>query len=415
MNAKKYIQYASLGLFNTALAMPVWAQNASLQAVIGLNQSQIVEQQLHKGKTSLPISNSSLLPLDAEFSSFSFPLENTNSQWQKQLNRVVKVEHKQRNLTLQGTLTQVTANLFELTNNTTSSLLPQNDFYLLAVETNATDPQQNTYSGAVSYQTNALTWQPKLSILLTNRAVTLIEQALITNHSSQSIALQEPVLHHANIGQPFAVAKTERFFSAASDSLSVDYSDNEITIPLVDRTITIAALSQTLIPLQQQSLVITAHKHQARINTYPQFLGQQAIPFTQQIEAVLKHDTLPGQYQTYWLRNELLLPSNPVTLDTMRQDAKIHISPNKSQDVTAQLTLVNATSQTLPMTQTWQLEINNHANEIREYQIEHRMNGIITQVKGDPSTPSGVDARWFEGKLPAKGSVTLHYSVVLGE
>jgi len=393
-----------------------YANETNINAVIGLGSSQIVEQNLQNKEPKLPITGGSLLPLDKNFTGISSALDNHLTHWIKHLNQEVKVEHKTRALNFQGQLTQVTQNTFSLKINAKSVQLPISDFYLIpsTKTSQVNDKTQNTYTGNITYQTQSLSWQPKLSILFQDNSVKLIENALISNLSNKNITLHSPILHLSQTPNQNIRFKTERLYSAAADaSPSVSYANDEIIIPLMNRELDIEPLSEYLIPIQEQELSIIKRTLKSDVATHPQFLGEQSMRFQQAYEVKLTQETLPGNYQTYWQKGELFLPSSALFLEKTRLDQTLELSPNQSHDVEGELKLINASGRSLPLSQTWELSLKNLSTERKDYSITHNMNGIISNTSGASSEPNGIHSRRFIGTLSPKQTKTLRYTVTL--
>lgn len=392
------------------------ANETNINAVIGLSSSQIVEQNLQNAEPKLPITGGSLLPLDKNFIGISTPLDNHLTHWIKHLNQEVKVEHKSRSLNFQGLLTQVSQNTFFLKINETSVQLPISDFYLISNIKTPRSKQEtkNTYTGNITYQTQTLSWQPKLSILFQDNSVKLIENALISNLSNKNLTLDSPILHLSQTPNQSIRFKTERLYASAADSSpSVNFSNDEIIIPLNNRRVEIEPLSEYLIPIQEQELPILKRTLKSDITTHPQFLGEQSMRFQEAYEVKLTKETLPGNYQTYWQKEDLFLPSNNLFLEKTRLDQILALTPNQSHDIEGKLTLINASGRSLPLSQTWELSIKNLSRERKDYSIVHNMNGIISNTTGTASEPNGIHSRRFIGTLSPKQTKTLRYTVTL--
>ncbi|MCZ2720527.1 hypothetical protein O1D97_02405 [Marinomonas sp. 15G1-11] len=408
--------YAAAISFSLLASNYGYSTEANINAVIGLGSSQIVEQNLQSAEPQLPITSGSLLPLDSMFTGISTALDNHLTQWIKHLNQEVKVEHKSRDLSFQGQLTQVTQATFALIINKKSVLLPISDFYLIPSNSPSqlNHTEKNTYTGNITYQTPSLSWQPKLSILFQEDFVKLIENALISNLSNKNLTLQDPILHLSQTPSSNVRFKSERAFAVADmASPSVNYANDEIIIPLNNRKLDIEPLTEYLIPIQQQKLKILKRTIKSTVSTHPQFLGEQTLGFQQAYEVKLDKETLPGNYQTYWQQQDLYLPSNNIFLEQTRLDQILELTPNQSHDLEGKLTLVNASGRSLPLSQTWELEIKNLSVQKQNYNISHNMNGIITNTSGAMSEPNGIHSRRFIGSLPPKQTKTLRYTVTL--
>ncbi len=399
-----------------SLSQQAYSNNDNINAVIGLHSSQIVELNLHNDKPQLPITKGSLLPLDDFFKGISLPIENYVSQWVQHLNQDVKVEHKTRQLNFQGQLAEVTQSEFSLKINQALVKFPISDFYLIpnTATQSSNSPKHSTFTGDITYQTPVLTWQPKLSILFQNDEIKLIENALISNNSNQYIMLDNPVLHLSQSTHSNVRFKTERLSAMASDSApSVNYSNDEVIIPLVDSKIELSPFTDYLTPIQQQTLPILKRTLKSDISTYPQFLGELSLQFRQSYKVKLSKEALPGNYQTYWKNQNHYLPSNTISLDKTRLGQQLELTPNQNHDIKSTLKLVSATGRRLPLSQTWELTLENMSKNKQDYQVNHNMNGIVTNTTGSPSEPNGVHSRQFIGTLSAQQTKTLRYTVTL--
>ncbi|MFT2109885.1 hypothetical protein [Marinomonas sp. 2405UD68-3] len=411
-------QYTSIIVIflSFTLSQSAHSNDSNINAVIGLSSSQVVERNLHNEKPQLPIERGSLLPLDNAFNGISFPIENHLSLWIQHINQEVKVEHKSRQLNFQGQLDQVTQNAFSLKINNTSVTLPISDFYLIpnVAASRSNDPKHSKFTGNITYQTPTISWQPKLSILFQNNAIKLVENALISNRSNKNLVLENPILHLSQSSNSNVKFKTERLSVMASDSIAaVNYSNDEIIIPLNNRNVELSPFTEYLTPIQQQTLPILKRTLKSSISTYPQFLGELSLQFTQTYEVKLSKETLPGSYQTYWQKQNLYLPSNNIFLEKTRLDQTLELTPNQSHDIESTLKLVNASGRKLPISQTWELTLKNLSKEKKNYQINHNMNGIIANITGSPSEPNGIHSRQFVGALPAQQTKVLRYTVTL--
>ncbi len=388
------------------------AFSASLDAVIGLSSSQITEE---ASSLTLTPNQGTYLPLKEDFSPISHLQTNAYSNWLNEIDKKVTVEHKQRDLHYTGKLSKIDQNnrSFSLTINNRLIALPLDDFYLIPLddETHSTSIESNY---RVSYQTNQLSWSPQLNILFEGDSVSISQQALIHNHSGSTIQLQNSMLHYAS-RQPTQSFKAERSLMAMSSDQSIDYQDNEITHSLNSSPLILAPYSSTLIPLPSSKTKVAQQIHTATIQDYGNMRGATELNFYNQIHFTLPQDGLPGEYKTFQQRDGLLIPGNTIQLDNVRSGVEVKVAANKSRDVRGTLTLLSATSQTLPSTQVWQAEIENHANQQQDYSIQHSVNGVIEKIESDEATQEDARSLVLNGRLDAKAKKIIHYTVILNK
>ena len=77
------------------------------------------------------------------------------------------------------------------------------------------------------------------------------------------------------------------------------------------------------------------------------------------------------QYKDY------LLPAGITQLKHLRQGNQVTLKINQSQDIKAELTLIEASSLKLPSNQTWQLSLSNLSNQHQKIDVFHNANGLI--------------------------------------
>lgn len=388
------------------------AFSASLNAVIGLNSSQIIEE---ASSQSLAPNQGTYLPLEEDFSPISHLQTNAYSNWLNEIDKKVTVEHKQRNLHYTGKLSKIDQDnrSFSLTINNRLTALPLDDFYLIPLddETHAA-PAESNYR--VSYQTRQLSWSPQLNILFEGDSVSISQQALIHNRSGNTIELQDSLLHYANI-PPSQRFQNERSLMVMSSDQSINYQDNEITYSLNPNPLTLSAYSDTLISLPSSKTTVTKQLHTASIHDYGNMRGSTELNFYNQVHFTLPQDGLPGEYKTFQQRGKLLIPGNTIRLDSVRSGEKMKIDANKSRDIRGTLTLLSATSQTLPSTQIWQAKIENHANQEQDFSVQHSVNGVIEKIESDEATQQDARSLVLNGRLDAKAQKVITYTVILNK
>ena len=407
---KKQPSYLCIGiLLGTALAQPTFA--APIHAVIGLNNSQIVESSQQLSLTPNP---GTLIPLEENFSPITHLQNSLNTNWFDEIGRKIRVEHKQRELNYTGTLTKIEQDTrsFLLTINNRPTTLPLDDFYLIPLE-QSDIKDSPTVSYPVSYQTNQLSWTPQLSLIFDNDRVFVSQQALLHNHSSTTIKMQDSLLHYSRGSTPQRF-KAERSSLAMSDSQpEISYQDNEVSYSLGHNLLSIAPYSNTLYPLPSSNSKIDKQTHTANLYTHNNSSGRIDLSFYNSVSFTFKKEGLPGEYNTFWKRENLLIPGNKVMLNTVRTGYPLNVITNKSQDITGYLTLENASSQKLPSTQVWQVTIENHSNKIQNYSVEQNTNGIIEVLEGNDVTKVNANSLRIAGKIKANSMKTLTYKLEL--
>lgn len=388
------------------------AFSAGLNAVIGLNSSQIIEA---ASSLSFAPNQGTYLPLKEDFSPISHGQTSAYSNWLSEIDKKVTVEHKQRDLHYTGKLSKIDQDnrSFSLTINNRLTAFPIDDFYLIPLDDETySAPIESNYR--VSYQTNQLSWSPQLNILFDGDSVSLSQQALIHNHSGSRIQLQNSMLHYAS-RQPTHSFKAERSLMAMSSDQSIDYQDNEITYALNASPLALAPYSTTLIPLPSSKTSVSQQIHTAAIQDYGNMRGATELNFYNQIHFTLPQDGLPGEYKTFQQRDGLLIPGNTIQLDNVRSGVEVKVAANKSRDVRGTLTLLSATSHTLPSTQVWQAKIENHANQEQDYSIQHSVNGVIEKIESDEARQQDARSLVLNGRLDGKAQKVITYTVILNK
>ncbi|REG84229.1 hypothetical protein [Marinomonas pollencensis] len=390
------------------------AQTTSVRAVINTHSSQIVENITANQAPSLTVTKGSLLPLTANFSPITQTRAVDYRDWSHHIGQTVTVDSKMRALSYTGKLLSQEARTgtFSLQVNNSVMVLPSNDFYLQASST----PQQDNHPSAqypsiVSYQSTDLSWSPKRTLIFADGVVSLINSAQIHNSATQAIQVKKSLLHYSpNLPlQAKALANTVRM----SESNQADYQDNEVTYPL--HSVHLAAGTDTLIKLIRLQSAIEKSEHRANIYTSLTSAGQIPLTFSNILTFRLSADAFPGQYQTFWQRDGLLIPSNHTQINIARANHPIEVTSNKSLDISGQLTLINKTSQKLPTTQTWELTVHNHSNKIKTYRVMQSMRGIISQLEGKGVKQINASSAQIEGEIQPQSSQTIRYQVSLKE
>lgn len=399
-----------LGVIGLLITSPLLS--APINAVIGLDNSQIIE---HNEAISLQPNEGTLFPLEENFSPIIYPTLSSYKNWLHEIGKKVRIEHKNRDLSYTGTLIKLEQNtlLFSIEINGKLTTLPLNDFYLIPHEQHAEQKRTNQTPHAISYQSNQLSWSPQLNLVLENGNISVYQQAMLQNRSDSEITLEDSILHYSRIESP-QLLKVERA-SLAMDSTpsKVTYQENEIVYPINADKLTLPPYSSLLYALPSSKSKIENQKQVANIYTHNNSTGALKLNFENQVNFTFEQDGLPGQYKVFWKKDRLLIPANTVTLETVRTGHSTNIITNKSQDLTGHLTLLSASSKKYPSTQTWQMTLINHSDQIQHYSIEQSTNGILTQVEGNNINQISANTVELLGDIEAKSQKTLQYKITL--
>ncbi len=389
-----------------------FALAAPIDAVIGLNNSQIIETSDTLSLSPIP---NTLLPLLEGTPAISHSQPDVHTHWLEEIGKEIRVEHKQRDLSYTGILTEIDnmTGTFVISKSSRSTHLPITDFYLIPLEKKKADESERS-DITMSYQTNQLSWTPQLSLILEDGYVSLIQYAMLHNHSKTPLVISNGLLHNTqNSTAPKSFTSTRSALEANFAQPSVTYQDNEISYPLGKEAISITPYSDLLYPLPRSKSKIEKQINVASLYTHNSHAGKIDLNFENQLSFTFAKDALPGQYSTFWQRDGLLIPSNQVTLDTVREGNSVNIITNKSQDITGNLTLVNATSTKLPSIQTWQAVLINHSDKTQSYSIKQTTNGVISTTKGkDVKQISAKEAEVF-GEIKAHSKKLITYKIEL--
>ncbi|MBJ7538524.1 hypothetical protein [Marinomonas transparens] len=390
---------------NSAFSGPI------INAVIGLDNSQITE--LNQGISLIP-NKASILPLEEAFSPISFMQNDANANWINSIGNKVKVEHKLRDLNYTGTLSKIESNAFLLKVNNKPILLPLDDFYLIPLENQTSGKNnQQQYPAKLSYQSNQLSWTPQLSLIVANGKIIIHQNALLHNRSDTSIELKNSLLHYSR-SQP-TLFKAERTSMALQSSVRpIEYQNNEATYSL--ESITLAPHTDTLYPLKNTRSKIEQSVHTASLftrNNNRNNRGKIDLNFQSMMKFTFTEEGLPGEYQLYWQRDNLLIPGNKTYFNTVRAKQTASISSNKSLDLTGNITLVSASSPKLPTTQIWEAKIRNNSNQTQSFSIEQSVEGILESVAGDGVSQSSANTLMLTGQIKSHSTKVIQYTLKL--
>lgn len=342
--------------------------------VIGTNFSSIVEDLSATSTPSLQPNFGSLTPFGSVKQSISLPVQEQGLQiWFGVLGKSVIVIHRQKDLQYQGILNQVDQNIFTLEVGSQLIHLNINDFYLSHAKE---EPSPTKALDQVSYLTQQLSWTPQRRLIIDKDTITLHQNAYIANLSKHDLLLQEALLQLQPTTQQVQSTGNLTLLAERNNTLSTQYNNSEITIPLVE-DLTLSSYSHTLLPLNTQTVKIDSHIQKSMVRTHINFLDTVDLNFEQKLDAQLKSDALPGIYKTFWRRDSYLIPSGEIQLEHVRQGHNISVIPNKSQDVIGKLTLLDSSQQQQTKQQTWQIELENLSDDSQNIEITHQLGAII--------------------------------------
>ncbi|GAB3484399.1 hypothetical protein [Marinomonas epiphytica] len=405
-----------IALFALSITAPAFA--APLQAVIGLNSSTIFEQTVSQTGPQLKPIPASLASLSAQHTAISLPQDTPYRPWLEALLQKVKVDHKQGDISYLGKLIHVDNQLaqFSLQTELGTMQLPIADFYLLPLEGSQNKHQSSSYGHfpeQVYYQTNQLSWSPQLRLIIQEDTVTIYQNALLHNNSDKNIMIDQGILHLSH-DNPIRPVSRKLALESAADMSPIQYSNNEISYSLETSKLTLAAFSDLVYPLRTSQNPITDRQHRARLPAYGQRGYKQPIPFNSYLTVSLIEDTMPGEYQTFWRRGTLLLPANHNVLSHARQGQSIEIQTAKSQDIKGTLTLVDSSSNRLPSTQTWELELTNLSDQPQHYALTQQTQGVIKQLIAKQEVKKQTaNSLNLEGTLKANEVKRVRYKIEL--
>ncbi|MEO9274818.1 hypothetical protein ABFY09_08135 [Marinomonas sp. 5E14-1] len=404
---KSQIYFGVISLF---VASPLLS--APISAVIGLDNSQIIEN--HQ-IVSLTPNEGTLLPLQENFSPIIYPQFGVDGNWVNEIGKKVRIEHKQRDLSYTGKLVKLEQNTlsFSISINGKLTTLPLNDFYLIPNEQDSEKEGISSTTFPISYQSNQLSWSPQLNLVLENDSVSVSQQAMLQNRSNSEITLEDSLLHYSRTESPQLLKVERTSFAMDSAPASVTYQNNEVLFPLNTNNLTLPPYSNLLYALPSSKSKINNQKQVANIYTHNNSTGELKLNFDNQINFTFEQDGLPGQYKVFWKKDKLLIPSNTVTLETVRAGHSTSIITNKSQDLKGHLTLLSASSKKYPSTQTWEATIINHSNQVQNYSIGQNTNGILTIIEGDEVNQTSASSLKLSGTIKANSEETLHYKIKL--
>lgn len=384
--------------------------------VIDQHGSQVTENLVKGASLSFTPVEGSILPIGKNYSPFQLPdfFNSTRKSWSDHLGQPVRVEHKNRELSLEGTLEAVNDQYFTLSVKRVSANYPINDFYLVPKLAASNSRTSLNYQGILTYQTADIRWQPELSMIIDDQEVTLIQQASIQNNASLDIALDSALLHYSqrnSLVRPMMMKSAVAGDMMAERSApSTDYQDSEITLELTD--LTLPAASQTLVDLGKHSSRITQRSNVSSVYSYSS-ASKLPLNFQQQIRFDSPKDLMPGTYQTLWHKKPYYLSGQPVALKNMREGAEVEVMLNKSLDLTGDLTLITESKGAKGITQTWELSLKNLSKRPQDYQINHRMSAPIRELSLRSLEQINANSVALHGSIAPNSTYQIRYTVEL--
>lgn len=388
------------------------AHAAPSAVVIEQHSSQISETLTAKSPLSFAPMAGSVVPMEHHYSSFQLP-ENTNialKNWTEHLGQPVKVEHKQRELSLEGTLEAVSGNHFTLSVQRVAAQYPISDFYLIPKLAAVTSRKSVSYQGLLTYRTEELSWSPELTLIVEDNQVTLVQQANVQNRSANDLALNEALLHYKS-SRPVLRQMSKNV--AMMESMAVpdtQYNDSEITIELSG--LSLPATSETLVDLGKHTSPIKQRHNVANVYSYSS-RSTIALDFNQEIQFDSPKDLLPGSYTTLWHKKPYFLHGNSVALTNTRQGSPLTATLNKSLDIKGELTLISETQNEDLTTQTWELTLENLSRQNQSYRITHQTQQTIKEVSPKSIEQNTANSLVIDGSLSPNNSNKIRYTVNL--
>jgi len=352
----------------------------TIKAAIGLNSSQLIEELDQEAELSLMPIEGSIIPLINTQPIDLGRIYDQGKNWQRHINQPVKVINRHNEQAYEGRLLSSNHDLFELLVAGHVMQLHLSDYNLVMDYQAAKLTPLFSLNDKFTYQTYDLSWQPQLSIFLDNEYAVLKQSALIQNASYKDLILAHPILqlkqHHQAPQPSMKMARGLQLSDMATESSGVDYVKNEITVP-TNQDIRLGARQTLLFPFKEQKLKLNQIRSVAEIHPNPRSKAQHAIQFEQRADLILEQDAMPGSYQTFWQYKDYLLPAGITQLKHLRQGNQVTLKINQSQDIKAELTLIEASSLKLPSNQTWQLSLSNLSNQHQKIDVFHNANGLI--------------------------------------
>lgn len=384
--------------------------------VIEQNSSQITETLSTKSPLSFTPIAGTVLPMSKRYAPFQLPESNNTAlkNWSEHLGQPVRVEHKQRNLSLEGTLEAISDNYFTLSVKRVAAHYPISDFYLVPKLAAVANRKSLDYQGQLTYQTQELSWTPELSMVIDDNQVELVQQANIRNASSSELSLNEALLHYSqsprNIRPMYKSAVASDSMMELAAAPEAQYNNSEITLEL--ENLALPATSETLVDLGRYTAQIAQRNNIAAAYSYPSSSSIQ-LNFNQQIEFKSPKDLIPGQYNTLWYKAPYYLNGNTISLENTREGAMVKAILNKSLDITGELTLITETQDGAKTTQTWELSLKNLSRRDQSYSVTHQTNQSIKNVSLRSIEKTAANALNISGTVAANSVHNVRYTIEL--
>ncbi|WP_067214620.1 hypothetical protein ACPUEK_09050 [Marinomonas gallaica] len=401
----------------TGLLLTSISSFAATQSIVIEQQgSQVTEDLKQKSELSFTPMEGSIIPIGKNYAPFQLPdfYNSERRDWSNHLGQPIRVEHKSRNLSLEGTLEAVTDQYFTLSVKRVAANYPISDFYLIPKLAASNTRTELNYQGLLTYQTSDIRWHPELSMVIDDRKITLVQQASIQNNASQDIELDSALLHYSqnrNIGRPMMMKSSMASDMALERSApETDYNDSEITLELTK--LSLPAASMTLVDLGKHSSDITSRRNVSKVFSY-QHSSKLNLSFDQQIRFDSPKDLIPGTYQTLWHKSPYFMKGNAVSLKNMREGAEVEVLLNKSLDLTGDITLITESKAKKGATQTWELTLKNVSKQPQDYQITHQLQAPIRELSLRSLEQVNANSVSLHGTIAPNTTYQIRYTVEL--
>lgn len=413
MDTKTIITSATVtGLLLTSIS----ALAAPEAIVIERHGSQVTENFSKASELSFTPVAGSIVPIGKNYTPFQLPelYNNERRNWSDHLGQPVRVEHRSRDLSLEGTLEAVNDQYFTLSVKRVAANYPLSDFYLVPTLAASKSRTALNYQGLLTYQTADILWQPELTMIIDDQDITLVQQANIQNNSSHDIGLESALLHYTqqqNVVRPMLMKSAMASDMAQERSVpQTDYNHSEITLEL--NKLSLPAASQTLVDLGKTTSRITHRSCVGAVYSYASS-SKLKLNFNQQIQFESPKDLIPGVYQTLWHKKPYYLQGNPVTLQDTREGATVEVMLNRSLDLTGDITLITESNNQQGTTQTWELTLKNLSKQPQNYSISHRLEAPIRDLSLRSLEQTDAQSVALKGTIAPNTTYQIRYTVEL--
>ncbi|WP_417552182.1 hypothetical protein [Marinomonas fungiae] len=415
MDTKTILTSATVtGLLLTSIS----ALAAPEAIVIERNGSQVTEKLSNAAELSFTPVAGTIIPIGKNYAPFQLPelYDTERRNWSDHLGQPVRVEHKSRDLSLEGTLEAVNDRYFTLSVKRVSANYPLNDFYLVPSLAASKSRSTLNYQGLLTYQTSDIHWQPELTMIIDDQDITLVQQANIQNNSSIDVELNSALLHYnqnSNVIRPMMMkGAMASDMSLERSAPATEYSDSEITLELTK--LALPAASQTLVDLGKTNSRISSRSNVSTVYSYPSS-SKLNLSFTQQIRFDSPKDLIPGVYQTLWHKKPYYLQGNPVALQDTREGAEVEVMLNRSLDLTGDITLLTESQSKQGPTQTWELTLKNLSKQPQNYAITHRLEAPIRELSLRSLEQIDAQSVALKGSIAPNTTYQIRYTVELDQ